>query len=239
MTRVFVAGAAGVIGRLLVPMLVEAGHEVTGTTRSRERAGWLREAGAESFIVDVTDAGALRAAVVAARPEVVIHQLTDLAGGFGRDQLAANARLREQGTRNLVAAAVATGARRVVAQSGAWVYAEGPEPHDEDDPLRDPAAFPDDVGLHGIVALEQLVTGTPGIDGVVLRYGFFHGPGAQSPEPAAPPTVHIADAARAAALAVDRGGPGVYNIVDDGDPVADNTRARAELGWRPTYRPSV
>jgi nucleoside-diphosphate-sugar epimerase len=114
-TRVFVAGAAGVIGRLLVPMLLDAGHDVTGTTRSRERAEWLRDAGAEPVVVEVTDAVALRAAVAAARPEVVVHQLTDLVGGFGRKQLAANARLREVGTRNLVGAAVAAGARRVVA----------------------------------------------------------------------------------------------------------------------------
>ena len=85
--RVFVAGAAGAIGRQLVPMLIEAGHVVTGTTRSAERAGWLRSQGAHPVVVDALDADALKAAVVDARPDVVIHQLTDLAAGFGAEQL--------------------------------------------------------------------------------------------------------------------------------------------------------
>ena len=128
--RVFVAGAAGAIGRQLVPMLVEAGHVVTGTTRSVERAAWLRSQGAQAVVVDALDADALRAAVVDARPQVVIHQLTDLAAGFGVDQLRANARLRQVGTRNLMEAALAAGASRMVAQSGAWLYAPSAEPHE-------------------------------------------------------------------------------------------------------------
>ena len=100
--RVLVAGAAGAIGRQLVPMLIEAGHIVSGTTRSAERATSLREQGAHAVVVDVFDADALRAAVVEARPQVVIHQLTDLAAGFGPEQLRANARLRQVGTRNLM-----------------------------------------------------------------------------------------------------------------------------------------
>ena len=127
--RVFVAGAAGAIGRQLVPMLIEAGHVVTGTTRSADRAAWLRGQGAHAVVVDVFDATALRAAVVDAGPHVVVHQLTDLAAGFGVDQLRANARLRQFGTRNLMDAALAAGASRMVAQSGAWLYAPGPEPH--------------------------------------------------------------------------------------------------------------
>jgi nucleoside-diphosphate-sugar epimerase len=231
-----VAGAAGVIGRLLVPMLVEAGHEVTGTTRSAKRARWLRAAGAEPAVLDATDAIALREAVVAARPEVVTHQLTDLAGGFGREQLKANSRLREIATRHLVEAAVAAGAQRFIAQSGAWLYADGPVPHGEDDPLRDPSAHPDDVVLPGILALERLVTGTAGLEGIVLRYGFFHGPGAQTAMPADPPTIHLPDAAAATVAAVSHGEPGIYNVTDDGDPVASNARARERLGWTPIHR---
>lgn len=230
------AGAAGVVGRLLVPMLVAEGHEVSGTTRSPERAAWLRDAGAAPFVVDATDAAALAAALAVTRPEVVVHQLTDLAGGFGRDQLLANSRLREVGTRNLVDAAVTAGARRIVAASGAWLYADGPQPHDEDDPLRALREHPDDVVLPGVLALERAVLGAPGIEGVVLRYGFFHGPGTQNVEPAEPPTVHVADAARAAALAVTRGAPGIYNVTDDGDAVASNARARVALGWLPERR---
>ena len=234
--RVFVAGAAGVVGRYLVPMLVAEGHAVTGTTRSEDRAAWLRSAGADPVVVDALHAEALYEAVMTARPDVVIHQLTDLAGGFSREQLTANSRLREVGTRNLVAAAVAAEAGRLVAQSGAWLYADGPTPHDEDDPLRSPADAPDDVVLPGVLALESAVLGMPALDGIVLRYGFFHGPGAQTTEPASPPTVHVVAAARAGVLAVARGGPGIYNITDDGDPVASNRRARERLGWDPTER---
>ena len=124
--RVFVAGAAGAIGRQLVPMLIGAGHEVTGTTRSAERAAWLRSQGAFAVVLDVMDADALKVAVVDARPHVVVHQLTDLAAGFGAEQLRANARLRRVGTRNLMDATLAAGAARMVAQSGAWLYAPGP-----------------------------------------------------------------------------------------------------------------
>ena len=185
--RVFVAGAAGAIGRQLVPMLIEAGHVVTGTTRSAERAAWLRSQGAHAVVVDVLDADALRAAVVDARPHVVVHQLTDLAAGFGVEQLRANARLRQVGTRNLMDATLAAGASRMVAQSGAWLYALGPEPHDERDPLLDPADVPDHAVLPGIIELERIVTSTPGVDGLVLRYGFLYGPGTDRMDPVTTP----------------------------------------------------
>lgn len=175
--RIFVAGAGGAIGRCLVPMLVDAGHQVTGTTRAEDRAGWLRSIGAEPSIVDAYDAGALLSAVVAARPEIVIHQLTDLAAGFGAEQLRANTRLRKVGTRNLVDATLAARAGRLVAQSGGWLYAPGGLPHTETDPLKDPVDAPDDLVLDGIIDLERLVTRTAGFDGIVLRYGFLYGPG--------------------------------------------------------------
>lgn len=228
--RVFVAGGAGAIGRLLVPLLVADGHEVRGTTRSPARASWLRAAGAQPVLLDVYDPSAVAAALAEARPEVVIHQLTDLAHGFGPDDLAANARLRTLGTRHLVDGARAAGVRRIVAQSGAWLYAEGPAPHVEDDPLREPS--PDDATLHGILELERLVLASPPIEGVVLRYGYLYGPGTAGEQPGPPPTVHVSAAARAAALAVDRGPAGVYNIVDDGQTVS-NGKARELLGWEP------
>lgn len=232
--RVFVAGAAGAIGRQLVPMLIRAGHVVTGTTRSAERAAWLRSQGAQAVVVDVLDADALRAAVVDAGPQVVIHQLTDLAAGFGVEQLRANARLRQVGTRNLMDAAVAARATRMIAQSGAWLYAPGPEPHAEHDPLLDPTIVPDHPVLPGIIELERIVTSTPGVDGLVLRYGFLYGPGTEGTDPADGPTVHVVAAADAAARAVHRGSPGIYNVVDDGGSVS-NERARQVLGWQPTY----
>jgi nucleoside-diphosphate-sugar epimerase len=125
--RIFVAGAGGVIGRRLVPLLVGRGHAVTALTRRPERAAGLRALGAEPVVADAYDAAALAAAVSAARPEVVVHQLTDLAAA----DTAANARLRIHGTGNLVDAARAAGVRQIVTQSVAWAYQPGPAPADE------------------------------------------------------------------------------------------------------------
>lgn len=230
--RVFLAGAAGVIGRQLVPMLLAAGHEVTGTTRSTERAAWLTGQGATPAVVDVYDAAAVGAAVAGSRPDVVVHQLTDLASGFDPASLRRNARIRVEGTRNLIDATLAAGVGRMVAQSIAWLYAEGALPHTEDDPLRDPEASPEDVTLPGVLALERQVTGTPGLEGLVLRYGGLYGPGTSTDDPTQPTSCHVAAAARAAVLALTHGGPGLYNVVDDGGPVS-NERARRVLGWDP------
>lgn len=227
--RVFVAGASGVIGRALVPLLVADGHEVTGTTRKPGRAAALIAVGARAAVVDALDRPALIEAVVESRPHVVIHQLTDLgaivAGGpFPADVLEANARIRIEGTAHLVEAAIAAGVRRVVAQSIAWL--DGPS----EEPLPLPSgAGPTERGVH---ALETQVTGDQRFDGLVLRYGRLYGPGTWTHEPPAPPTVSVAGAARAAALAATLGRSGVYNIVDDGGPVS-NARARRELGWEP------
>lgn len=230
--RIFVAGASGVIGRALVPMLVGQGHEVLGTTRSAARADLLAGLGATPVVVDALDAAALEVAVVAARPEVVIHQLTDLSGGFGPDALRANTRLREQGTANLVSAAEAARARRLVAQSGAWLYAPGPGDRLESDPLLAPSQSPGDLTLPGVLALERLVLGAR-LEGVVLRYGYLYGPGTPSAAPMRTPAVHVLAAAAAAASAVSRGRPGIYNVVDDGGGVS-NALARAELAWTPS-----
>lgn len=231
--RVFVAGAAGVIGRALVPMLVSAGHQVTGTTRSPDRARWLEEIGAAPAVLDVYDRDAVVRAVVGASPDVAVHQLTDLAGGFGPDDLRRNERLRTDGTRNLVGACLAAGVPRLVAQSGAWLYADGRLPHHESDPLRPPGSGPEDATLRGITTLERLVLGTADLAGIVLRYGFLYGPGTRADRDASPvPRVSVDGAARAALLSIDHGTAGAYNIVDD-DPGISNDRARSELGWRP------
>src|SRR4051812_42967009 len=198
--RIFLAGATGTIGRVLVPMLLGADHQVTGTTRSRERAAALRAQGAEAAVVDAFDAGGLRDAIGAARPDVVIHQLTDLASGFDDDSLRANARLRIDGTRNLVDAMIASGVRRLVAQGAAWLYAAAPGDRVESDPLLDPTTHADHLVLPGVLELERLVLGRPGIDGVVLRYGFLYGPGAATAERDDRPSIHVAAAARAAVL---------------------------------------
>src|ERR1700733_11086418 len=137
--RIFLAGAAGAIGRRLVPLLVAAGHEVTGTTRSAEAARKLEAAGIRAAIVDVCDAAALARAATQAKPDVVVHQITDLPRSFDQKEIAAsyqrNARIRVEGTRNLIAAAQAAGAGRFIVQSVAFAYAPGCEPHGEEDPL--------------------------------------------------------------------------------------------------------
>src|SRR5579872_3168859 len=140
--RVFLAGASGAIGRRLVPLLIAAGHAVTGTTRSGEKANELRARGVDAVVVDVFDAKALREKVAAARPDAIIHQLTDLPQAIDpaslAEVLARNSRLRIEGTPNLVAAAQTAGVRRLVAQSIAFAYAPGREPHAESDPLVSP-----------------------------------------------------------------------------------------------------
>lgn len=233
--RIFLAGATGVIGRRLVPLLVAAGHDVAGTTRSPERAEAITRAGGRPMVVDVYDRGALNDAVSAFRPDVVIHQLTDLTTPpgqpLGEAELLRNARIREAGTANLAAAARAAGATRLIAQSIAWLYAPGPEPHRESDPLL-PLTSDAPPTLRGIYSLERQVATDPAFEGLVLRYGRLYGEGTWDPVPPEPPTVHVDAAARAAMLAVDHGSPGIYNIVDDGGPVS-NAKARAELAWNP------
>jgi nucleoside-diphosphate-sugar epimerase len=137
--RILLAGASGAVGRRLAPLLRDAGHQVAGTTRSAAKARALKALGIDPVVVDVFNAPALSRMVASIRPDTVIHQLTDLPKGLDPSLMAEavvrNARIRDEGTRNLVRAAVAAGARRLVAQSIAWIYAPGPEPHMETDPL--------------------------------------------------------------------------------------------------------
>jgi nucleoside-diphosphate-sugar epimerase len=169
--RIFVAGATGVIGRRLIGLLLEDGHEVTAMTRREPAAAGLQAAGARPVVVDALDAGAVASAVAQARSDVLIHQLTDLSGGT----LATNAELRRRGTRNLVDAALAAGVRRVIAQSIAWAYEPGEAPADETAALDLGAAAPRDVTIGGVAALEGAVAEAP--EWVVLRYGLLYGPG--------------------------------------------------------------
>jgi nucleoside-diphosphate-sugar epimerase len=235
---VFVAGATGAIGRPLVRRLLEAGHEVTGTTRSEEKAAHLREQGAEAVVVDAHDGDRLRSASAEARPDVLVHQLTDLPQEFSpRYEYGTTGKLRSQATRDLIAGGRAGGARRVVAQSVSFMLASvGDWVKDESAPTIDP----DRVGgkfaeeLRDIADMEHQVTGAEGMDGLVLRYGFFYGPGtwfargtrlAREFERRRYPIVgrgegvfsfiHIEDAAAATAAAVERGPAGIYNITDD------------------------
>jgi nucleoside-diphosphate-sugar epimerase len=234
--RIFVAGASGAIGRALTAMLVAAGHEVIGTTRSSDGAHAITATGAQAVIVDVFDAEHVAAVVADSRPEVVIHQVTGLAtepgGQLGDEEIARTAEIRAVGTRNLIEAAVSAGAHRFIAQSIAWLYLAGDEPHTEDESIEpaDPAAI--SVTRRGVIELEWIVTTEARLDGLVLRYGRLYGPGTWDAMPPEPPTVHVNAAARAALLAVDHGQPGIFNIVDDAGPVS-NVKARAALGWNP------
>ena len=234
------AGATGVIGRRLIPLLVDAGHQVTALTRRSDRAEALRGMGAEPAVADALDRDGLAAAVAAARPDVVVHQLTDLADA----DVAANARVRTAGTRNLVDAALAAGARRVVAQSVTWCSAPGDGPAGEDVPLDLGAPEPRRTTVLGVAALEAAVREAP--EWVVLRFGLFLGTGtwyaadgARADDARAgrlPATgdvasfVHVDDAADATVQAL--GWPsGVVNVCDD-EPVAGHV-------WVPAFCAAV
>jgi nucleoside-diphosphate-sugar epimerase len=236
--RIFLAGASGVIGRRLCRLLVADGWQVTGTTRSPEKAPALRAVGVEPAIVDVFDEELLRVIVGEARPDIVIHQLTDLPPVLDPAKMAEarlrNARLRDIGTRNLVEAAVAAGAKRMIAQSIAFAYAPGPLPYREESPLN--LGAPDGAGVsaRGIASLEQHVLGAP-LEGLILRYGRLYGPGTSVDSPPAGGAVHVDAAADAARRAVTRGTKGVYNVAEE-DGTVSSRRAADELGWRADFR---
>jgi nucleoside-diphosphate-sugar epimerase len=260
--NIFLAGATGALGSRLVPMLVERGHHVVGTTRSQSRAARLSEAGAEPAVLDPLDAQAVRDAVARAEPDVVVHELTALSSlGMARNfdrAFAETNRLRTEGTDLLVAAARAAGARRLVWQSYAgWPYArEGGAIKTEDDPLDpDPPADARET-LAAIRHLEAAVLGADGMEGVVLRYGGLYGPGtsiAPGGEHVAMmrkrrfpvggggtgvwSLVHIDDAASATAAAIEGGGRGIFNIVDDAPaPVSELLPALATAVGAPPPR---
>jgi nucleoside-diphosphate-sugar epimerase len=241
--KVFVAGATGVLGRALVPQLVARGHDVVGMTRSASKQDLLRSLGARPVVADALDPDAVAQAVASAEPEVIVHQLTALSGRFDMRHIdrfiATTNRLRTEGTDHLLAAARAVGARRFVAQSNAaWRTFSGGPVKDEDAPFDPDPPQKLRGSLDAIRHLEQSVTGASWLEGVVLRYGAFYGPGTSiSASPAADYSVairkrqfpvvgdgggiwsfiHVDDAAAATAVAVERGERGIYNVVDD-DP---------------------
>ena len=228
---VFLAGATGVVGRRLVPLLRQGGYSVVGTTRSVAKTALLERLGASPVVVDVLNADAVLRAMTDARATIVIHQLTDLPATPGTPEFPATlertTRLRIEGTANVMAAAHATSVRRVIAQSVAFLYAPGEGARVESDPV-----MTDGVAL-GAVPLERAVLGTPGVEGIVLRYGYFYGPDTWSDVPRMRPALHIDDAARATILALTRGQPGIYNIADD-DGAVSMEKARRELAFEPT-----
>jgi nucleoside-diphosphate-sugar epimerase len=253
--KVFVAGATGAVGRKLVPLLVEHGHEVVGMTRSPEKSDAVRAMGAEPAIADGLDVAAVRQAVEQAEPEAIIHQmtaLTDVKGfrNFDKEFAGAN-ELRTAGTDHLLEAARAVGAKRFIAQSyGNWNYERsGSGPKTEDDPLDPQPPKNQRRTMEAIRYVESAVTGADGIEGVALRYGNFYGPGTafdrgdgdliQLVRKRKLPVVgdgggvwsfiHVDDIASATAAALERGRPGVYNVCDDAPaPVAEWVPGLAE-----------
>jgi nucleoside-diphosphate-sugar epimerase len=238
--RIFVAGATGAIGRHLVPMLIARGHTVVGSTRAAEKAGMLMAMGAEPVVADGLDAEDLRAAVISAKPEVVIHQMTDLAAAtdlrhFDRAFAKTN-QLRTLGTDILLTAAREAGAGRFIAQSFCgWTFSRtgGAVKTEADELDPDP---PEELRrtLEALQYLERTVSASSDPAGIVLRYGFFYGPGTGTLSPAMidqlrhrrVPLIgdgggtwsftHTEDAASATVAAVERGRPGnIYNVIDD------------------------
>jgi nucleoside-diphosphate-sugar epimerase len=234
--RVFVAGATGAIGRPLIPRLLEAGHEVTALARTPEKARVLEEQGVATALADAFDPEGVREAVVTARPEVLIHQLTALPHRLNPRKYAEatepTSRLREQTAPYFLAAAREAGVRRVIFQSISFMVApQGPPVVDETAPLSD------DPITKATATMERYVTSAEALEGVVLRYGFLYGPGTwYAPDgfmaelarkrqlaiigsgEGRSSFIHVDDAAAATVLALDHGKPGIYNITDD-EPV--------------------
>jgi 2-alkyl-3-oxoalkanoate reductase len=261
--RIFVAGATGAIGLNLVPQLVASGHAVVGTTRTAAKADIIRRMGAEAAIVDGLDAPSIRATVLAAKPDVVIDEMTDLAAvtdirHFDRAFATTN-RLRTEGTDFLLEAAREAGVKRFIAQSFCgWTYGRGGEAIKTEADALD-ADPPQELRptLEAIRYLERTVAGSTSLEGIVLRYGSFYGPDTGMLSRAMIDQVrhrrvpliggggglwsfiHVEDAASATLAAVERGVPGnIYNIVDDEPaPVSAWLPALATLvGARPPIR---
>jgi nucleoside-diphosphate-sugar epimerase len=236
--KIFVAGGTGAIGRPLIAELLAKGHAVVALTRSQEKAQALAKQGVEPAIADVFDTGAVKAVVSRAQPEVVIEQLTALPRTYTRESMKAaaalNNRIRLEGGANVLAAAQAAGVRRYLRQSVAFYAIPGPGLADEDTALALDASFAVAEGAREITELEHRLLENHKIEGIVLRYGFFYGPGtwfnadgdvAQQVRQQQFPVIgngegvwswlHIADAAIATIAAAERGNPGIYLIADD------------------------
>lgn len=222
--NIFVAGASGVIGRSLLPKLMEAGHEVIGMTRKEEQKKALEQLGAKAVLADVFDRKQMADLLYEIKPDVVIQQLTALSEGSSAE----NARIRIEGTRNLVDAAKQANVHKMIAQSISWAYEPGSGPASEESALNLYAPAPRNTIINGVVALEEAVKQIP--EYVILRYGTLYGPGTWYDKDGAMAEkvrnqgvqatdgvssfVHVRDAANAAFLALEWS-IGTYNIVDD------------------------
>ncbi len=264
--RIFVVGAGGAIGVQLVPQLVRKGHEVVGLTRSASKRDAIEALGAKAVIGDALDPESIAQAVAEAEPQVIVHQATDLARDFNVRHFdrtfAMTNRLRTEGTDNLLAAGRAVGIEAFVAQSFAgWpLVREGSMVKDETAPFAPEPPRGMEQMFGAIRRLEDKVTSADWTRGIVLRYGGFYGPGTSiglKPEEGAQiaavrkrmvpiigngsgyaSMIHVADAASATVAAIERGAPGLYNVVDDEPaPAAEWVPALAEaVGAKPPRR---
>ena len=255
--RVFVTGATGALGQHLVPALVAAGHEVTASTRTPGKLAQLREAGAQPVVVDGLDRDAVIAAVLAAAPEVIVHEMTALADMRSLRNVdkvfATTNELRTRGTDNLLTAAAQAGTRRFIAQSNTNATARSGAPVKTEDDALDSRPIRSATGMVAAVKHVEQAVPRDAPEGLVLRYGNFYGPGAsdflvemvrkrQFPVVGGGAGIwsfiEISDAAAATLAAVGRGAPGVYNIVDnDPAPVAEWLPYLAEVaGAKPPLR---
>jgi nucleoside-diphosphate-sugar epimerase len=261
--RVFVAGASGVIGKPLIRKLVAAGHEVTGTTRKQASAGRIEAAGAEAVICDCLDSVAVERAVAAARPEVIVSELTSLPREYDLRKIdyGPTNRLRVEGGHNLIVAGRKAGARRYLSQSIAFVYEpQGGWVKDEAAPTYHEAPGKFGSGLEATMLSEREALDGGGMEGLVLRYGQLYGAGTYfaadgsiagqvrsrrfpliGKGDAVFSFVHVDDAADATVAAVDRGSSGIYNVVDDDPaPMRDWLPVYAEtIGAKPPFRVPV
>jgi nucleoside-diphosphate-sugar epimerase len=232
----FVAGATGAIGARLTPLLTSRGYRVIALTRVAEKASGLLEQGALPIVGNVFDTPALTRIMKAARPDAVIHMLTDLPPGLDPTQMEEatlrNSRIRSEGTASLIAAARAAGVSYMVAQSIAWVYRPSDSrPYTEDASLDVDAKGSRGISMAGVIALEKAVMNTPGLKGVVLRFGQLYGPGTGFDDATGKTLpLQVNEAARATVLALEAERPGIYNIVGPNTEVSAE-KARRELSW--------
>lgn len=230
--RILLAGASGVVGRPLLPRLVGEGHEVTGLTRRPERAKTIRASGADAVVCDVLDREQIRTVAVASRPEIVIQHLTDLPPNLNPRNMKraydANDRLRSAGSANLLAAAVAAGSRRYIAQNVCFAYAPiGGTVKDESAPLFTDAPPPFDRSARVYQEMETRITEAPGLESLVLRFGFWYGPGTSYDTDG-----YLAREVRRRRFPIIGGGGGIFSFVHIDDVVEATMRALEHGGGR-------
>lgn len=237
--RLLVAGASGALGTRLVPLLVMREYDVFGTSRDPSKAAAVEGQGAHPVIFDVFDERGVKERFAEIQPDGVFHLLTDLPFGTPAREMVEgtkrNARMRRDGTRNLVNAALESGVRKFLVASIAWIYRDDAVRHTEQDPVDDTFDEPRHTMVEGVVTMERLALDSPTLSAAVLRNGHIYGPGTGHESPEGPVAIHVDAAVYAGVLALEQNARGVFNIVDHNGFVS-NEKARSALGWEPTFR---